>query len=82
MTLIGGVVADPAKLLENYPEVLTTNEVAELWRVTAPTVRRLLEEGRLEGFRLTADKRSAPRIYKASVIAFMAANADFTVTDS
>lgn len=71
MRAIGVLVADPAEVLRDYPDVLTTNEVADLWRVTPMTVRRLVSAGRLDAFRLDTGKRSALRIYKESVIRYM-----------
>ena len=45
----------------------TTSQVMELLGVSRATVSRLVQQGELEGYKLTAAKNSHLRIYKDSV---------------
>lgn len=52
-------------------QVLPVSEVAERLGVTPETIRRYLEDGRLDGYRVTPGLPRSPwRVYEASVIAF------------
>lgn len=56
------------RIIEDLPEIVTVDEIAEVLRVENPTVRRWIRDGHLHGIRLG---QRLVRVYKDDLRAFL-----------